>query len=247
MKISTEKEVEILSNRNSLSKEDYIAFREIVDDWKNLEGYTSIGSDHVYEYTINDNICKDQESVDSLTKYLLSNYKTTLVSLRVASRILEECNEKDENDKFCFELSIGQIISVHDEDYVRSMMDDINEENIQYLKNYIKNSKTSGLVHIDDYVFDHYTGEKSYGAFEGIYEYDMLMESLKELGLNLSLYFLDDNTVISNPSYDDLLNCIIRSKSFKITMSDKDCVYDENGFYKLKQSKKSNQKVLKRR
>ena len=142
---------------------------------------------------------------------------------------------------------MGQIISAQDEDYVESMMDDINEENIQYLKNYIKNSKTSGLVHIDDYVFDNYTGEKSYGAFDGIYEYDMLIESLKKLGLNLSIYFLEEDTVISNPSYDDLLNCIIRSKSFKITMSDKDCVYDENGFYKLKQSKKSNQKVLKRR
>ena len=89
MKISTEKEVEVLINRNTLSKDDYIEFREIVDDWRKREGYISIGSDHIYEYTINDNICKDQESVDSLTKYLLSNYKTTLVSLRVASRILE--------------------------------------------------------------------------------------------------------------------------------------------------------------
>ena len=244
MKISTEKEVEILSNKNSLSKEDYIKFREIVDDWKNLEGYTSIGSDHVYEYTIYDHeICRNQESVDSLVGELLCNYKNMLTSLRVESRTEKE--QTDENDKFCFELSIGQIISVHDEDYVESMMDDVNEENIQYLEKYIKNSKTSGLIHIDDFVFDYYTGEKSYGAFEGIYEYDMLIESLKKSGLNLSIYILDDDTIISNPSYDDLLNCIIGRKSIKITMVDKNCVYDGNGFYNLKQSKKSKQEVVK--
>jgi len=200
----------------------------------------------------------DQESADSYVSRIYDACSITLKDSKSVGAVVEKLYKKDqeyfdpydkeeisEYNKYYFKLSLGAVVSIKDKDYTISVMEDASKENIQRLKNCIRNSTTNRLIHVEEILIDYCIDEKVIKHFLGICDYEMFIKALEKFNLNISLKLLSNNTFIVNPTYDYILDCVIRQIPCEFILSDKRYTYDEDGYYKLRQSKRNYQKVFK--
>lgn len=260
---------EIMDNVNYalevLDKEGLIEYKEMLEKWNlnNLCKYYGVtGMSIIGLNEKKENIYLEQEVVNNVTSKINNQYNGIVDNTSSLIDVIknyykldymklseEEMKEIEDYEyyEFCFYLCISQVISKKDISYVRKIVDEDNYKNVEMLKEYIKKSETNGLIHIDDFKLDYITRSERIDEIKGIYDYNMFFNSLKKLGLNIILYkhYPCPYEYVYDPSYDEILECILKGMLCIIIIGDKRFTLNSEGYFEHPISESGNQKVLK--
>ena len=258
-----------------LDKEGLIEYKEMLEKYNlnNLYRYYGVtGMSIIGLNEKKENIYLEQEVVNDVTSEINNRYKSIVDNtsslidviknyykldyMELSEEEFEEIEELKEIEEaiedyeycgFSIYLYISQVISKKDISYVRKIVDEDNYKNVEMLKDYIKKSETNGLIHIDGFKFEYIDCIKNIGRIKGIYDYNMFFNSLKKLGLNIILYkhYPCPYEYVYDPSYDEILECILKGMYCEIIIGDKRFTLNSEGYFEHPIFESGNQKVLK--